>query len=60
MLANFSFRTIVEYLPLFGQGLVATLWLSVLSFAGALAIGIIVCGMNLQRSRLLRPGQGLY
>jgi len=54
MLANFSFRTIVEYLPLFGQGLVATLWLSVLSFAGALAIGIIACGMNLQRSRLLR------
>jgi glutamine transport system permease protein len=37
MLANFSFRAIVEYLPLFGQGLVATLWLSLVSFAGALA-----------------------
>ncbi|TIL95199.1 MAG: amino acid ABC transporter permease, partial [Mesorhizobium sp.] len=24
MLENFSFRTIVEYLPLFGQGLVTT------------------------------------
>ena len=60
MLANFSFRTIVEYLPLFGQGLVATLWLSVLSFAGALAIGIITCGMNLQRSRLLRAPAKVY
>lgn len=60
MLANFSFRTIVEYLPLFGQGLVATLWLSVLSFAGALAIGIIACGMNLQRSRLLRAPAQVY
>ena len=60
MLANFSFRTIVEYLPLFGQGLVATLWLSVLSFAGALAIGIIACGMNLQRSRLLRAPAKVY
>ena len=28
MLENFSFRTIVEYLPLFGQGLVTTVWLS--------------------------------
>ena len=60
MLANFSFHTIVEYLPLFGQGLVATLWLSVLSFAGALAIGIIACGMNLQRSRLLRAPAKIY
>ena len=41
MLENFSFRTIVEYLPLFGQGFAATLWLSVVSFAGALAVGIV-------------------
>ena len=40
MLENFSFRTIVEYLPLFGQGLVATMWLSLVSFAGALAVGM--------------------
>jgi glutamine transport system permease protein len=60
MLANFSFRTIVEYLPLFGQGFVATLWLSVLSFAGALAIGVVACGMNLQRSRLLRAPAKVY
>ena len=60
MLANFSFRTIAEYLPLFGQGLAATLWLSLLSFAGALALGIAACGMNLQRSRLLRTPAKVY
>jgi glutamine transport system permease protein len=59
MLANFSFHAIVEYLPLFGQGLVATLWLSLVSFAGALAVGIVACAMNLQRSRLLHlPAKG--
>jgi len=60
MLANFSFRTIAEYLPLFGQGLVATIWLSLLSFAGALAIGIIACGMNLQPSRFLKAPAKVY
>ncbi|MEO9338269.1 amino acid ABC transporter permease [Mesorhizobium sp. SB112] len=53
MLENFSFRTIGEYLPLFGQGLVTTVWLSVISFAGALLVGILLCAMNLQRSRAL-------
>ena len=60
MLANFSFRTIVEYLPLFGQGLVAT----------RVAVGAVLrrragdrhraCGMNLQRSRLLRAPAKVY
>jgi polar amino acid transport system permease protein len=54
MLENFSFRTIGEYLPLFGQGLVTTVWLSIISFAGALLVGILLCAMNLQRSRALR------
>ncbi len=53
MLENFSFRTIVEYLPLFGQGLVTTVWLSIVSFAGALLVGIALCALNLQRSRTL-------
>jgi glutamine transport system permease protein len=53
MLENFSFRTIGEYLPLFGQGIVTTVWLSVISFAGALLVGILLCAMNLQRSRAL-------
>jgi glutamine transport system permease protein len=60
MLENFSFRTIVEYLPLFGQGFVATVWLSLISFAGALAIGIVVCAMNLQPSRLFRAPAKVY
>lgn len=60
MLANFSFRVIVEYLPLFGQGLVATLWLSLVSFAGALAVGIVACAMNLQRSQLLHLPAKVY
>src|SRR4051794_2716636 len=60
MLENFSFRTIVEYLPLFGQGLVVTMWLSLVSFAGALAVGIVLCAMNLQRSRLPQAPAKIY
>jgi glutamine transport system permease protein len=60
MLENFSFRTIVEYLPLFGQGLVATVWLSLISFAGALAVGLILCAMNLQRGRFLQVPAKFY
>ena len=60
MLENFSFRTIAEYLPLFGHGFLATLWLSVVSFAGALAVGIVLCAMNLQRSRLSKVPAKIY
>ena len=60
MLENFSFRTIVEYLPLFGQGLVATVWLSLISFAGALAIGIVACALNLQPAQFLRLPAKVY
>jgi polar amino acid transport system permease protein len=60
MLENFSFRTIGEYLPLFGQGLVTTVWLSVSSFAGARLVGILLCAMNLQRSRALRAPAKAY
>jgi len=60
MLENFSFRTIVEYLPLFGQGLVTTVWLSALSFVGALVVGIVLCAMNLQRGWLFRAPAKAY
>lgn len=60
MLENFSFRTIVEYLPMFGQGFAATLWLSVVSFAGALVVGIVLCAMNLQRMPALRSPARIY
>ncbi|ODT12407.1 MAG: amino acid ABC transporter permease [Kaistia sp. SCN 65-12] len=60
MLENFSFRTIAEYLPLFGQGLVTTVWLSFVSFAGALLVGIALCALSLQRSRAARAGAATY
>lgn len=60
MLENFSFRTIGEYLPLFGQGLVTTAWLSIVSFAGALLVGILLCAMNLQRQHALRAPAKIY
>ena len=60
MLENFSFRTIVEYLPLFGQGLVTTVWLSAISFVGALVVGIALCAMGLQRGWLFRAPAKAY
>ena len=60
MLENFSFRTIIEYLPLFGQGLITTVWLSALSFAGALAVGIVLAAKNLQRGQLFRIAAKAY
>lgn len=60
MLANFSFRAIVDYLPLFAQGFIATLWLSVISFAGALAVGIVLCAMNLRASRVVSAPAKAY
>ncbi|HEV2678000.1 MAG TPA: amino acid ABC transporter permease [Aliidongia sp.] len=60
MLGNFSFRVILESLPDFGYGLMATLWLSLLAFAGALAVGIIACAMNLQRAKLLHVPAAVF
>jgi polar amino acid transport system permease protein len=60
MLGNFSFRVILESMPEFGYGLVATLWLSVIAFAGALAVGIIACAMNLQRAKFLHAPAAVF
>jgi len=43
MLETFNFRVILEYLPLFLQGLWGTVYLSITSIAGSLSIGILVC-----------------
>ena len=43
MLESFNFRVIIEYLPLFLQGLWGTIWLSALSLVGAMLIGIGTC-----------------
>lgn len=60
MLGNFSFRVILESMPEFGYGLMATLWLSLIAFAGALAVGIIACAMNVQRARLLHAPAAVF
>lgn len=54
MLSNLNLRVIGESLPLFWQGFLATLSISLTAFAGAIAIGIIACAMSLQPSRFVR------
>lgn len=60
MLSTLNFRVIAETLPDFWTGFVATLSISLASFAGALAIGIVACAMSIQPSRLLRAPAVAY
>lgn len=60
MLEAFNFRVILEYMPLYGQCFLATLWLSALSLLGAILVGIIACAMRLSHSRLLSTVAGVY
>jgi His/Glu/Gln/Arg/opine family amino acid ABC transporter permease subunit len=60
MLATFNFRIILEYLPLYLQCFWATVWLSGVSLAGALLVGIIACGMRLSQSALLSRSATVY
>jgi polar amino acid transport system permease protein len=60
MLEGFNFRIIWEYLPLYGQCFLATLWLSGLSLLGAIMVGIISCAMRLSQLRILRGIAGVY
>jgi His/Glu/Gln/Arg/opine family amino acid ABC transporter permease subunit len=60
MLENFNFRVILEYMPLYGQCFLATLWLSALSLLGALLVGIIACAMRLSQSRIMTGVAGVY
>ncbi len=60
MLETFNFRVILEYLPLYGQCFLATLWLSALSLLGAILVGIIACSMRLSQSRFLSIPAGIY
>ena len=60
MLGNFSFRAILESLPDFEYGLLATLWLSLFAFAGALVVGIVACAMNLQRAKLVHASATVF
>mgnify|MGYP000284816437 CR=1 FL=1 len=60
MLEGFNFRIIWEYLPLYGQCFLATLWLSGLSLLGAIVVGIIACAMRLSQSRTTSRIAGIY
>ena len=60
MLEAFNFRVILEYMPLYLQCFLATLWLSALSLLGALVVGIIACAMRLSASRLVSSISGVY
>ncbi len=60
MLEAFNFRVILEYMPLYGQCFLATLWLSALSLIGAILVGIVACAMRLSQSRLLSAPAGVY
>ena len=60
MLESFNFRVILEYMPLYMQCFLATLWLSGLSLFGAIVVGIIACAMRLSQSRILRSIAGVY
>ena len=60
MLEAFNFRVILEYLPLYMQCFVATLWLSALSLLGAIIVGIIACAMRLSQSRIMSGIAGVY
>ncbi len=60
MLEGFNFRVILEYLPLYGECFLATLWLSGLSLLGAILVGIIACAMRLSQSRIISKAAGVY
>ncbi len=60
MLEAFNFRVILEYMPLYLQCFLATLWLSALSLLGAILVGIIACAMRLSHSWPLKRIAGIY
>jgi His/Glu/Gln/Arg/opine family amino acid ABC transporter permease subunit len=60
MLEAFNFRVILEYMPLYGQCFLATLWLSALSLLGAILVGIVACAMRLSQSRIMSGAAGVY
>jgi len=53
MLANFNFRVIFEYLPLFLTGLKYTFIIALISLILALIVGIIACACRISRFKFL-------
>ena len=60
MLEDFNFRVILEYMPLYLQCFLATLWLSALSLVGAILVGITACSMRLSQSKVISRIAGIY
>jgi len=60
MLEAFNFRVVLEYMPLYLQCFLATLWLSALSLIGAILVGIIACAMRLSQSKAISRTAGVY
>jgi polar amino acid transport system permease protein len=60
MLEALNFRVILEYMPLYVQCFLATLWLSALSLIGAVLVGIIACAMRLSQSRAISRTAAVY
>jgi polar amino acid transport system permease protein len=60
MLDYFNFRVILQYLPTFLKGFLATGWISTISIAGALFIGILACICRLSGSRMLSGSAAAY
>ena len=54
MLADFNFRVIMEYMPLFLTGLRATFLISIVSIALALIAGTIACACRISGIRLIK------
>ena len=60
MLETFNFRVILEYMPLYLQCFMATLWLSALSLIGAILLGILACSMRLSQSKIISRIAAVY
>ena len=60
MLSALNFRVIIETLPQYWMGFLATLSISLAAFVGALLIGVIACALSIQPSRFLRTPAVVY
>jgi len=60
MLEYFNFRVVLQYLPMFLKGFLATGWISIISLAGATCLGILACLCRLSRFRLLSSPAVVY
>ncbi|NOY14136.1 MAG: amino acid ABC transporter permease [Deltaproteobacteria bacterium] len=54
MLTDFNFRVILEYMPLFLEGLKHTVFIAIIALVLALITGIIACACRISRFKILR------